>query len=127
MNEQVKNENEILEALKDFGLDINDKESVNHFLMLAKDDAKANAELHRLNRASAREKTKSQKERSARTHLLCSIGGTFLSLYPDLATFSDKEIANIIYDYFFKNEVADEGMKTAMANAMNRRERESDG
>ena len=89
-----------LKALIENGYDRISDDQLERLLSILRKEEKAEAEIHRLNRAESRKKTKSKAERALRTHQLCNIGGAVVSFYPELAYLSPEELYNLFNKIF---------------------------
>ena len=90
-----KTKTELLQILRENGYDRISGDQLDRLLSLLNKEKKAEAEIHRLNRAESRKKTKSKAERALRTHQLCNIGGAVVSFYPELAYLSPEDLYNL--------------------------------
>ena len=90
-----KTKYELLQILRENGYDRISGDQLDRLLSILRKEEKAEAEIHRLNRAESRKKTKSKAERALRTHQLCNIGGAVVSFYPELAYLSPEDLYNL--------------------------------
>lgn len=86
---------QISELFREYGYeDVSDRD-ISSLLKKLKSDEKAAAGFHRAVRNNNRIKAAKQKERDARTHQLCNIGGAVIKYYPGLANLYPHELESL--------------------------------
>lgn len=113
---------ELIQILKDNGYTDANEETLRQCLKVMKNDQKAKAELHRLNRTDSRNKTKSKKERAERTHKLCNVGAAVTHFYPELLELFPDELINLFEKVFNYDFTIERIIQFAIQNSKKKKE-----